>query len=224
MRQHTKLVLLAVAGCAVIATAACGSPSNSAATPPAAAPSASAGVGAAADEGVGSAATPTASPVQPGKKPSIGQGGQQDQGGKTDQGGQASEVNWKKVAFQTLGCKRQTGLPERAEVKRVDHADLTGDGQRDAIVVASCPTTTSTNAVHVYVFEGNSTGKPLLDAGQGLYLRTADVQTSGRKITVDAEALSDDAPLCCPDLRIQQSWTWSGSGFETKGPKTTKIG
>jgi len=216
MRQPIRFVLLAAAGCAVVATAACTSPSTSTAKPPVATPSASAGVGAAADEGTGPAASPTpsptASPVASGRKPPAGQGGQ------------SSDVDWKRVAFRTLGCKHRADLPDRAAVRRVDHADLTGDGRRDAIVVASCPTTTSTHPVHVFVFDGDSTKKPLLDAGEGRYLRTADVQVSGRRIAVDAEAISDDAPLCCPDLRILQSWTWTGSAFETKGAKTEKIG
>jgi hypothetical protein len=90
-------------------------------------------------------------------------------------------------------------------------------------VVASCLTTTSTNAVHVFVFDGDSTGKPLLDAGKKQYLRTVDVQTSGRNIEVDATALSADASLCCPDLQVWQRWTWTGSAFETKGQMAEKI-
>jgi hypothetical protein len=210
MRRHTTLVLLVVAGCAVVATAACSSPSSPAAPPvaaPATLPSASAGVGGPDAQ----APSPAASPSATSKKPPTGQGGK------------AGEVDWKRVAFRTLGCKQHADLPDRAEVQRVDHADLTGDGKRDAIVTASCPTTTSTNAVHVFVFGGDSTGKPLLDAGQGEYLRTADVTVSGRTIKVDAEALSKQAPLCCPDLRISQSWRWNGSTFEPEAKNTEKI-
>jgi hypothetical protein len=211
MRQRTTLVMLAVAGCAVVATAACSSPSTPPVAAPTTLPSASAGVGGPDAEAPSPTASPTASPSATSKKPPTGQGGE------------SSEVDWKRVAFRTLGCKHHAGLPDRAEVQRVDHADLTGDGQRDAIVTASCPTTTSTNAVHVFVFDGDSTGKPLLDAGKGEYLRTADVTVSGRKIKIDAEALSKQASLCCPDLRITQSWRWSGSAFEPEAKSTEKI-
>jgi hypothetical protein len=220
MRQPTKLALLAAAGCAAVATAACSSPSTGT---PAAAPSASVGVGSVPDEGTGSAASPSASSTAsraasptrttaaPSEKPSTGQGGQ------------SGEVNWKQVAFRTLGCKHHSDLPDRAEVQHIDHADVTGDGRRETIVTASCPTTTSTNAVHVFVFDGSGSKKPLLSVGKTQYLRTAEVQVSGRKITIKAEALSNDAPLCCPDERLTQTWTWTGSSFDSKGPTVDKI-
>ena len=215
MRLHTKLVMLAVAGCAVVATTACSSPSKSTATPPIAAPSASSGVGAPAEESASPEPTattsPAASPSPPSRKPATGQAGQ------------SSEPDWKRIAFRALACK-PSYLPAKAEIHQVDHADLTGDGRRDAIVVASCPTNPSTNAVHVFVYDGDSTKKPLLTVGKDSYLRTADITTSGRKLTVDSEAISDDAPLCCPDLRVSQTWTWNGSTFKTAGPKQEKIG
>ena len=159
---------------------------------PSAAPSAAAGVGAPADEGAGPApspsASPTASPSPPSKKPSTGEGGQ------------SSEVNWKRVAFRTLGCKHNSSVPDRAEVDRVDHTDLTGDGRRDAIVVASCPTTTSTNAKHVFVFDGPPT-KPLLDIGQDLSAlrRRRAAGRSDRR-----QALSDDARAAGPTCDFQR--------------------
>jgi hypothetical protein len=76
--------------------------------------------------------------------------------------------------------------------------------------------------VHVFVFDGNSTGKPLLDAGKKQYFRTADVKVSGRTIEITADALSTDAPLCCPDLVVWQSWKWTGSAFETEGQMSEK--
>jgi hypothetical protein len=206
--------MLAAVGFTAVATAACTSPSNSAAAPAVTTPSASSGTGAAADEGAGSApspsASPTASPTATTKKPATGQGGQ----GPTD---------WKRAAFKTLGCKR-TDLPPKADGSSVVFADLTGDGRNEAIVKGSCPTTTSTNELHVFVYGAGNPDTVLLDIGKGHYLREASVDVNGRTIAVKATALSDDAPRCCPDITITQRWKWTGSGFTTEGPVTKKIG
>jgi hypothetical protein len=211
-----KFVLLAAAAFTMVATAACSAPSKSTATPPVTAPSASSGTGAAADEGAGSAPSPTPTATATPKatattsKPAPGQGGQ-------------STTDWKRAAFKTLGCKRGTGLPEKAEGSSVVYADLTGDGRNEAIVKGSCPTTTATNELHVFVYGASNPDKVLLDVGRDHYLRKASVDVHGRTIEVEATALSDDAPRCCPDITITQSWKWTGSGFTTKGPVTEKI-
>jgi hypothetical protein len=214
-RVQKKLGLLVLAGCAVAATAACtttetapiSAPSGPSAPSGTSAPSAPS---ATASHATDPAPSPTTSSAAPAKNPG--------------QGGQGGGVDWKRAAFAALGCKRQPGLPARAEVQHVDHADLTGDGQRDTIVAASCPTTTSTNAVHVFVFEGDSSTKPLLTVGKDAYLRTAGITTHGRTLGIDSEALSKQASLCCPDLRIKQSWTWTGTAFEQTGLRKEKIG
>jgi hypothetical protein len=211
-----KFVLLAAAAFTVVATAACSAPSKSTATPPVTAPSASSGTGAAADEGAGSAPSPTPTETATPKatattsKPTPGQGGQ-------------STTDWKRAAFKTLGCKRGTGLPEKAEGSSVVYADLTGDGRNEAIVKGSCPTTTATNELHVFVYGASNPDKVLLDVGRDHYLRKASVDVHGRTIEVEATALSDDAPRCCPDITVTQSWKWTGSGFTTEGPVTEKI-
>jgi hypothetical protein len=218
--RHTfaKIGWLVLAGCAVAATAACTSDATAPVTAPSR-PSASSGVGAAASEGVGTPASPQASPSGKPAKPAdpsavptpTGQGG-------------SSDIDWKRVAFRELGCKPHSGLPKRAEVTDIDRADLTGDGRRETYVTASCPTTTSTNPVHVFVFAAGSSEKPLLDVGKDQYLRTVDVTTKGRTVSVDAGALSDKASRCCPDLRVRQSWTWNGSAFVPGERQTEKIG
>jgi hypothetical protein len=221
MRQvKNKLTLLALTGCAIAATAACSAPSAA----PIAAPSASSGAGSAASQAAGPPPSPTVSsstrPAAPAEKPSTGE---KPSAPSTGQGGQSDDTDWAKVAFRALGCKRHSDLPKRAEVQHVDHVDLTGDGRRDTIVAASCPTTTSTNAVRLFVFGADSSTEPLLTIGKDSYLRTADVRTKGRSLTVESEALSDDAPLCCPDLRITQSWTWTGSAFTRTAFKSTTL-
>jgi hypothetical protein len=221
MRQVlTTVGLAALAGCAVAATAACASdPADSVAAPPP--PSASSGAGAAASQRVGTPASPPVSPsVKPGK--TIGPVEPAAEPTSTGHGGQ-SDIDWKRVAFRELGCKPHPGLPKRAAVTEIGHADLTGDGRPETLVTASCPTATSTNAVHVFVFAADGSDKPLLDIGEGQYLRTVDVATKGRTISIDAQALSDDASLCCPDLQVRQSWKWNGSAFVTRGAQTEEI-
>ncbi|GAA3946252.1 hypothetical protein [Actinoplanes auranticolor] len=223
MRQvKNKLTLLALTACTIAATAACSAPSDKPSDAPIAAPPASSGAGSAASQAAGPAPSPTVSPTAkattrpaaPAEEPSAP---------STGQGGQSTDTDWAKAAFRALGCKRHADLPKRAELQQVEHADLTGDGRRDTIVAGSCPTTTSTNAVHVFVFGAGSATGPLLTIGKDSYLRTADLRTKGRSLTVESEALSDDAPLCCPDLRITQSWKWTGSAFTRTAFKSSAL-
>jgi len=216
MRQVRNPGLLALTSCAIAAAAACSAPPAA----PAAAPSADSGVGSAASQAAGPAPSPSTSPTtRPAPPPAT----PAEKSPPAGQGGQSSDVDWKRVAFRALGCKHHADLPKRAEVQHLGHADLTGDGRRDAIVAASCPTTTSTHAVHVFVFGADSSTEPLLTIGKDAYLRTVDVRTRGRVLTVDSEALSDDAPLCCSDLRITQSWKWTGSAFTRTAFRSTKL-
>lgn len=205
MRQVRKLGLLVLTGCTVAATTACTAPSPSAG-PPVTGPSASSGPSAATGQGPAGAPSKT-----PSKAPGSSSAPAQEP--PAGQGGQSNDADWARIAFRTLACKRHAELPARAEIRTVHHADLTGDGRRDTVVAASCPTTTSTNAVHIFVFGAGDTDEPLLTIGKDSYLRTADVQTRDRRLTVRSEAISDKAPLCCPDLRISQSWKWTGSDF-----------
>jgi hypothetical protein len=52
-----------------------------------------------------------------------------------------------------------------------------------------------------------------MGTGSQDYLRTAEITTSGRTMTVRSDALSDQASLCCPDLRIVQKFKWDGNDF-----------
>jgi hypothetical protein len=217
VRQVQHIGLLALAGCAVAVTAACTSPSTSAAGQPSTGPSAVPSASAAASPTASPRSTATAAPVKTSSQPSSGQGGQ----GKGGQG--QGEVNWARVSFRALGCKHHDDLPDRAEVQHVKYADLTGDGRRDSIVAASCPTTTSTNAVHVFVFDAGSTSQPLLTIGKESYLRTAEIETSGRTLTVESKAISKQGSLCCPDEEVHQSWKWTGKAFTRIGIRTEKI-
>jgi hypothetical protein len=211
MSQAAKTIAaIALAGCAL---SACTS------TTPAAAPAAQASTGQAptAQASAGSAPTtptptapaatapaPTTRAPDPAKKP---------------------VVDWARVAFKTLGCPANE-LGTRAVVASTRHADLTGDGRRETIVAASCPTTTSTNPVQVFAYDGaDVTDSPesLLAIGKGQDLRSVRITTSGRSITVNATALSKKASLCCADLRIIQTYRWDGSDFSRTRFEQTKL-
>ena len=220
MRQLTELGLLTVAGCMIAATAACTPATTPAASPSTAAPSATAGTG--SSEGPAPESAEPAATEPAATKPAATEPAPETTSPATGQDGQGDDPDWAEVAYRVLGCKHQSGVPKRAEVQHTDRADLTGDGRRDTIVAASCPTTTSTNAVHVFVF-GRDDRKPLLDVGRKEYLRTAEVTTGALSLTLNSEAISEQGALCCPDLRIRQRWEWTGSAFVRTAFSSRKL-
>ncbi|MFI5935253.1 hypothetical protein [Actinoplanes sp. NPDC051494] len=129
-------------------------------------------------------------------------------------------VGWETTMFAALGCETSPQVPDKAEVHQIRYADLTGDGAKEAVVAASCPSTTATNPVRVLVYE-TAPRDPILTIGKDDYLQSADVTTAGRTLTVVSDALSEDASRCCPDLRITQTYTYTGESFG-KGEVTKK--
>jgi hypothetical protein len=106
--------------------------------------------------------------------------------------------------------------PQKTEVDSIHYADLTGDGLTEAIVAASCFTTTSQNPINVFIYDGADRRSPLarlVTIGKDQYLQTAEVRTKDATITVTSRALSDKAPRCCPDLRITQKYAWRDAEF-----------
>ncbi|AGL18391.1 hypothetical protein [Actinoplanes sp. N902-109] len=127
-----------------------------------------------------------------------------------------SKVNWRTTVWGALGCKHYADLTDAADLAATRYADLTGDGRKEAIVAGSCPTTTATNQVRVFVYAGDKTTTPLellVTIGKDDYLQSADITTGDHAITVVAKALSDKAPRCCADLRITQTYTYRNGSF-----------
>jgi hypothetical protein len=105
-------------------------------------------------------------------------------------------------------------LPKRSEVRSTHYADLTGDGRPEAVVAASCRTTTGANPIAIFVYDGTRTRQPLkslLIVGRDQFLVTAEVTIKGKTMTITSKALTSKAPRCCPDQLIVQSYTWKGS-------------
>ena len=222
------LGLLSATGCAIAALTACTSPGQAAPTPAAPAPTGSAtvaGLSSAAPAPTGSAKTDAGASARPTTaQPTTAQPSTARPTGEPDTDRDA--VDWKTVAFDALRCRTNSSVPDQAQVDTVTHADLTGDGTAEAIVAASCRTTTATNPVQVFVFDGARSTAPLkrlLVIGKGQYLRNAELTTKGRTLTVTSEALSDTAPRCCADLRITQRYSWNGSAFTRDGIDETKL-
>ncbi|MDL5158995.1 hypothetical protein [Actinomycetospora termitidis] len=123
-------------------------------------------------------------------------------------------VDWSSVV-RDPECDVVDGEP-RIETRGTTFADLTGDNAVDAIVVATCPSPTSSNPENLYLFDGTSPpSSPRLLArfpgDRNLYLRNSQVTVAGRTATVRADNVSPSGSLCCPDQRYQQSFTWSSA-------------
>lgn len=132
--------------------------------------------------------------------------------GGTGGGSGWSGADFAKLMFKQLACPDFDEAEGKAEVTGKRYTDLTGDGRAEAVVTAACFTTTAANPAHVVVFDGDG-HRPLLDIGRDQHLTTAKVTIDGDSLTVVSDALSDQAPRCCPDLRITQTYAWDGDAF-----------
>jgi hypothetical protein len=205
-----KYAALPVAALAAIALSACTStPADPVAAPPApAAPPASAAT--------------TAPPAEPSDEPTedattepVGTDPVATKAPSLD------KADWTEPMYEQLGCKHNSSVPDEAEIHLLK--SITIGGERQTVVAASCPTTTSTNPVLVQAYAGGPDSEPLLTAGKGQSLRTAAITVRGGKLTLTSEALSDKAPLCCADLRIVQSYEWDGSAYTKAGTSTKPL-
>jgi hypothetical protein len=104
-------------------------------------------------------------------------------------------------------------------ISEVISADATGDGHPDWLVIDECEASTSRWPQLIEVFSGGSEERApvrvaLLLADDPVHPRdlAVTVEAAGR-VMVTGRGLSPDAPLCCPDLRIERVFTWTGTGF-----------
>jgi hypothetical protein len=198
------LTSLAAAACAVAALSACTATTK----PPAAAPTTPPAAGAATPGATAGAGT---RPVTAGKSATA-----TTTATATKTKPAASVPSWKSVDWKSVTSGEMPNCPRKTEVDSVRYADLTGDGRTEAIVAAACWTTTSQNPINVFVYDGADRRPPLdrlLRIGEDQYLKTATVRTKGATVTVTSEALSDQAPRCCPDLLITQRYGWRDAAF-----------
>lgn len=197
MRHIVKFSAMAAAGCAVVALSAC---TAAAEAQPAPRQPATQQPTPTATATATTTATATAKPAATSAAPAGNRPGW-------------TGVDFNSLTFDALNCPHLNGY-RTAEVDSTHYADLNGDGRAEAIVAASCRTTTAQNPISVFVYDGTDVRVPLkrlLTVGDHAYLVTAQVTVRDRTMTVTSKALSDKAPRCCPDLLITQRYRWDGS-------------
>ncbi|MEU7744558.1 hypothetical protein [Nonomuraea sp. NPDC049158] len=142
--------------------------------------------------------------------------------------GRLDRVDWASVVEPALNCPKPKPRPAwyvvRARVAAV--GDLTRDGRRETVVVSSCPTSTSSNPLIAFVYDGAS--KPsaphlLGKLGKNRYFKSLKVAIRGGRVHLQGKALSDQAPRCCPDLIVSQTYRWDGTQFRKTADKATRI-
>ncbi|GGS82652.1 hypothetical protein ACFFV7_45250 [Nonomuraea spiralis] len=140
----------------------------------------------------------------------------------------AGRVDWASVVEPALNCPKPgpkaAWYVVRARVAAV--ADVTRDGKRETVVVSSCPSPTSSNPLIAFVYDG--AGKPsaprlLGKLGGNRYFKSLKVTTRGPLVNLTGKALSDQAPRCCPDLNVSQTYKWDGTKFRRTADKATRI-
>ncbi|MGW5721957.1 hypothetical protein ACWEVP_37685 [Amycolatopsis sp. NPDC003865] len=127
-----------------------------------------------------------------------------------------SETNWESLTRDALGCLPSTG--ELWDVIRpaIQFVDLTGDGVKDAIVDAACPTDTSSNPSWALVYDGATAGphpQLLFAAGKNDDFRTTTLTFGTRSFTISGEAVSDTGVQASPDIMLTETYAWNGSTF-----------
>lgn len=149
--------------------------------------------------------TSTPTPARSSASPGGGQGGAGNSG--------ASAWSGADFASETRADDRCLPDEKKDQVFSVAYADLNGDGHTDALVTAACPSSTHQNPVSVFVYDGHNRRSPLrllARIGADHDLTAIKVGAHGQQVTIDARGRSQHTGLCCPDLRITETWTWSG--------------
>lgn len=211
-----RTVRLAVLGAALALVAACsstasghGSRSGTGSGSPATAGASGSGGGHLGESGSPSGSASSSAPSPPSSS-SASSGSGRDW---------TSGVNFATLSHPDLHCA-PAGEGGRVDVLKVVRADVTGDGQLDAIVRVECAHAASEWPDSVYVYS-DSSGTPTL---VGTLLHQTDssyaphINTHGSTVTLTLQAWSTFAAGCCPDLTYRQTFAWSGSSFSA-GPK-----
>ncbi|MFC4014226.1 hypothetical protein ACFOY2_43865 [Nonomuraea purpurea] len=137
-------------------------------------------------------------------------------------------VDWASVVEPALNCPKPgphaAWYVVRARVAAV--GDLTRDGRRETVVVSSCPSSTSSNPLIAFVYDGAS--KPsaprlLGKLGKNRYFKSLKVAVRGGRVHLNGKALSDQAPRCCPDLIVSETYRWDGTQFRRTAEKANRI-
>ncbi|WP_433236621.1 hypothetical protein ACQPYK_27395 [Streptosporangium sp. CA-135522] len=146
--------------------------------------------------------------------------------------GQAADrldrIDWAAVVEPSLNCPEPgpnaTWYVVRARVAAV--GDLTRDGRRETVVVSSCPSPTSSNPLIAFVYDGASgsqTPHLLGKLGKNRYFKSLKTTIRHGRVHLRGKAVSRQAPNCCPDLIVSQTYAWNGTKFRRTTEKATRI-
>ncbi|MDP9867120.1 MULTISPECIES: hypothetical protein [Streptosporangium] len=149
--------------------------------------------------------------------------------GKTGQAtGRLDRVDWAAVVEPALNCPEPgpdaPWYVVRARVAAV--GDLTRDRWRETVVVSSCPSPTSSNPLTAFVYDGASgrSAPHLLGRlGGNRYFKSLTATIGDGRVHLRGRAVSRQAPNCCPDLIVSQTYAWNGTKFRRTAEKVTRI-
>ncbi|MEU4619885.1 hypothetical protein AB0G04_07885 [Actinoplanes sp. NPDC023801] len=208
-----KVVLVAAAGLTAVAVTGCTGSSGEPAGAGGGVPSASAPAGAASAPARATSAPETGSSnggaAQPTRTSDAGDGG-----------------NW----FANLEACPNEG--QKAEVQRLEFADVTGDGVDDALVARTCEAFTAYIPSTVEVFDGTTAGdaKPkrigvlLKDAGQADLPWFTSMSAKGGTVTIKAYGVAENGIQACPELKLTYVYRFGDGKFERTGRTATNAG
>jgi hypothetical protein len=125
-------------------------------------------------------------------------------------------VDWASVARAPMKCAPSSGESWDRLDPQVTYRDVTADKIPDALVVAGCPSPTSSNPVEVAIFDGRLTSPPprlISVLGGNDYFRTLHMTFATDQIMLTGQAISAQAPLCCPDINLTITYTRAGDRY-----------
>ncbi|WP_221322324.1 hypothetical protein [Actinoplanes sp. L3-i22] len=118
---------------------------------------------------------------------------------------------------------------QATEVQRLEFADLTGDGVKDALVARTCQASTSYWPSTVEVFDGTTGEKPkrigtiLKDVGSDDLPWFQSLSVSGKVVTVKTYGTSAKGQQSCPDLKLTYRYEYRSGAFTRIGRQATTV-
>ena len=128
-------------------------------------------------------------------------------------------IDWKSAAVLDELRKHFNG--GEVEPKRVAYADLTGDGQEDALVIVESGGTLGDLGAAVYSLSaGRASVLAWIDRGGQIELRLPNVGPNSALIIVKQGLFAAGDANCCPSRIKETTLRWDGSAFAIFGEQT----
>ncbi len=135
--------------------------------------------------------------------------------------------DWKAPTYAKNRCLTRADFATEASVwddaKVVPRLlDVTGDGRRDVVVEAQCPTTTASNPTTFTVFDVAGPEPRVIGLlGTEHYYRAAKVTVEGRNVVVAGTSVGPRDPRCCAEHTARDVYQWNGSTFGNSSSSET---